>query len=196
MPQVKRSLALVYAVNPFGADHQSSEHDPAWKGNLERLSEIGLADEPQPTKVLNEAKVRFALKTQYAYSCLDSVNMCQFVFGPAWHLYGMQQLVETFKAITGWDVTLEELMRVGERRLNLLRAFNAREGIGREADVLPKKLKQALVGGKSEGLLVPEEELEQAKDWYYAMAGWDVASGTPTRAKLEELGLGWVADQL
>src|SRR3990170_1370408 len=196
MPQVKRSLALVYAVNPFGADHQSSEHDPAWKGNLERLSEIGLADEPQPTKVLNEAKVRFALKTQYAYSCLDSVNMCQFVFGPAWHLYGMGQLVETFKAITGWDVTLEELMRVGERRLNLLRAFNAREGIGREADVLPKKLKQALVGGKSEGLLVPEDELEQAKDWYYAMAGWDVASGTPTRAKLEELGLGWVADQL
>ncbi|HIP70119.1 MAG TPA: hypothetical protein EYH05_01835 [Anaerolineae bacterium] len=27
MPQVKRSLALIYAVNPFGADHQSSEHD-------------------------------------------------------------------------------------------------------------------------------------------------------------------------
>ena len=31
MPQAKRSLALIYAVNPFGADHQSSEHDPYYE---------------------------------------------------------------------------------------------------------------------------------------------------------------------
>ena len=194
MPQVKRSLALIYAVNPFGADHQSSEHDPAWKSDLERMSEIGLTD-PQPNKVLNEAKVRFALLSEHAYSCLDTVNMCQFVFGPAWHLYGMKQLVETVQAITGWEVTLDELMRLGERRLNMLRSFNAREGIDRRQDVLPKKLKKALSGGKSDGLFVTEEEVEQAKDWYYAMAGWDVPTGTPTRAKLEELGIGWVADE-
>ena len=30
MPEVKRSLALIYAVNPFGADHQSHEHDPSY----------------------------------------------------------------------------------------------------------------------------------------------------------------------
>jgi aldehyde:ferredoxin oxidoreductase len=193
MPQVKRSLALIYAVNPFGADHQSSEHDPAYKAYPERMAEIGLTD-PQPNKVLNEEKVRFALKTQYAYSALDSVNMCQFVFGPAWQLYGSGQLVQTMQAITGWDITLDELMRLGERRLNMLRAFNAREGIGREADRLPKKLEKALVGGKSDGLFVPPEEVEQAKDIYYAMAGWDVATGTPTRSRLEELDLAWVAD--
>jgi aldehyde:ferredoxin oxidoreductase len=196
MPQVKRSLALIYAVNPFGADHQSSEHDPSWKAHPARLAEIGLTDPPQPNKVLNESKVRFALQTQYAYSCLDSVNMCQFVFGPAWHLYGMAQLAETVQAVTGWPVTVEELMRVGERRLNMLRAYNAREGIGREADTLPKKMQKALIGGKSDGISVTAEEVEQAKDIYYAMAGWDVATGNPTRAKLEELELGWIADQL
>ncbi|HSB89975.1 MAG TPA: aldehyde ferredoxin oxidoreductase family protein [Anaerolineales bacterium] len=196
MPQVKRSLALIYAVNPFGADHQSSEHDPSWKSHTERLAEIGVTDPPQPAKALNEEKVRFALKTQYAYSCLDSVNMCQFVFGPAWHLYGMDQLAETVRAVTGWEVTTEELMRLGERRLNLLRAYNAREGIGREADVLPKKMQKALVGGRSDGLVVSPEEVEGAKDIYYAMAGWDVATGTPTRRKLEQLELGWVADLL
>jgi aldehyde:ferredoxin oxidoreductase len=193
MPQVKRSLALIYAVNPFGADHQSSEHDPAYKAHPERMAEIGLTN-PQPNKVLNEEKVRFALQTQYVYSALDSVNMCQFVFGPAWQLYGMGQLVETMRAITGWDVTVEELTRLGERRLNMLRAFNAREGIGREADTLPKKLHKALAGGKSDGLFVPPEEVEQAKDTYYAMAGWDVARGTPTRERLEQLDLAWVAD--
>ncbi|HLE23857.1 MAG TPA: aldehyde ferredoxin oxidoreductase C-terminal domain-containing protein [Anaerolineales bacterium] len=160
------------------------------------MAEIGVTDDPQPNKVLNEAKVHFALQSQYAYSCLDSVNVCQFVFGPAWHLYGMGQLAEVVQAVTGWPVTVEELMRVGERRLNMLRAYNAREGIDRSADTLPKKLQKALVGGKSDGILVTSEELEQAKDVYYAMAGWDVSTGTPTRAKLDELGLAWVADQL
>ena len=196
MPQVKRSLALIYAVNPFGADHQSSEHDPSWKPYAERMAEIGVTDPPESTKTLNEAKVRYALRTQYAYSCLDSVNICQFVFGPAWHLYAMDQLAAAVRSITGWEVSVDELMRVGERRLNLLRAFNAREGIGRAADVLPKRMQQALVGGKSDGLVVSTDEVEQAKDWYYAMAGWDVATGRPTRAKLEELELGWVADLL
>jgi aldehyde:ferredoxin oxidoreductase len=196
MPQVKRSLALIYAVNPFGADHQSHEHDPSWKDYPDRMAEIGVTGDPEKNKVLNDRKVEFALKTQYAYSCLDSVNVCQFVFGPAWHLYGMGQLAEVVRAVTGWPVTVDELQRVGERRLNLLRAFNAREGIGREADTLPKKLQKALVGGKSDGISVTAEEVETAKDIYYAMAGWDVSTGTPTRAKLVDLGLDWVANQL
>jgi aldehyde:ferredoxin oxidoreductase len=42
---------------------------------------------------------------------------------------------------------------------------------------------------------VTAEEVEEAKALYYQMAGWD-ESGCPTRAKLEELALGWVADEL
>jgi aldehyde:ferredoxin oxidoreductase len=195
MPQVKRSLGLIYAVNPFGADHQSSEHDPSYHQYPERMAEIGLT-EPQGSKVMNEAKVRFALQTEYLYSALDTVDICQFVFGPAWHLYSSQQLVEAMRLITGWDIDLDELLRAGERRLNLLRAFNAREGLGREADKLPRKLYQALQGGPSDGIALQEQELETAKDIYYHMAGWDVASGTPSRATLEKLDLAWVADIL
>jgi len=195
MPQVKRSLALIYAVNPFGADHESSEHDPSYTEETDRVAELGLTN-PQPMDVLNEEKVRFAFTTQCLYSCLDSINVCQFVYGPSFHLYSTGQLAEAASAVTGWDVTIEELLKVGERRLNMMRAFNAREGIGREADTLPKKLQKPLVGGPSDGVSVTVEELERAKDWYYAMAGWDVRTGTPKRAKLEELGLGWVADQL
>ncbi|HEY53969.1 MAG TPA: aldehyde ferredoxin oxidoreductase family protein [Caldilineae bacterium] len=195
MPQVKRSLGLIYAVNPFGADHQSSEHDPGYKYYPERMAMIGLTD-PQPTKVLNEEKVHFALVTEYLYSALDSYNLCQFVFGPAWHLYGPDQMVETIRAITGWDVDMDEVLTVGQRRLNLMRAFNAREGFGREEDKLPKKLSKALVGGRSDGLFVTEEEIEQAKDWYYAEAGWDVATGAPKAETLESLSLGWVAELL
>ena len=196
MPQFKRGLGLIYAVNPFGADHQSSEHDTAWRHYPDRMAEIGVTNEAQHPSELNEEKVDFALKTQHIYSALDTVNMCQFVFGPAWHLYSTQQLADAINLITGWEVTVEDLRQVGERRLNMLRAYNAREGIGREADVLPKKMKKALVGGKTDGISLDDAELEQAKDWYYAMSGWDVATGIPTRAKLEELELGWIADDL
>ncbi|MBW8011562.1 MAG: aldehyde ferredoxin oxidoreductase family protein [Chloroflexi bacterium] len=195
MPQVKRSLSLIYAVNPFGADHQSHEHDPSYKDYPERMAQIGLTD-PQPNKVLNEEKVKFALTTQYMYSAMDSINVCQFVFGPAWQLFDSSQLVDAVRLVTGWDVTIDEILQNGQRRLNLMRAFNAREGIGREADKLPKKLYKALVGGKSDGIVLEEDELETAKDNYYRLAGWDVDSGIPTRGTLEKLELGWVADLL
>jgi len=84
---------------------------------------------------------------------------------------------------------------VGERRLNLLRAFNAREAVGAEADTVPPKLLIPLRGGKSDGVAVTTEEVESAKALYYQMAGWD-DNGRPTRVKLGELALGWVADEL
>ena len=192
MPQAKPSLALIYAINPFGSDHQSSEHDPAYKSYPERMAQIGLTN-PQSTRDMNDEKVRFALITQYAYSALDSVNVCQFVYGPAWHLYDMQQLAEMVSAVTGWDVTVEELLEVGERRLNMLRAFNAREGIGKEHDQLPEKMfKKALKGGKSDGRTIDHAQWLEHRDTYYRMAGWDVETGNPTSATLAKLGLEWV----
>ncbi len=197
MPHIKRSLGLIYAVNPFGADHQSSEHDPVYESGFkyykDRLATIGLTEE-QPKLSLSDEKVRFALQTEVMYSALDSVNICQFVFGPAWHLYGPNELAEAVRAVTGWDVTVDELMKVGERRLNMMRAFNMREGMGREADILPKKFWKALKGGATDGVALLQEELEKAKDTYYRLAGWDVATGKPTREKLTQLDLGWVAD--
>jgi aldehyde:ferredoxin oxidoreductase len=203
MPHVKRSLGLIYAVNPFGADHQSSEHDPMYHPKLyEReyygtyLAQIGLT-QPQHPKALNKEKVEFALKTQYSFSALDTLAVCQFVFGPGWQLYNMGQLAQMVSAVTGWDVSVEELQTLGARRLNMLRAFNAREGITRERDTLPKRFfDQPLTGGRTDGLALDRAEFEAALDEYYTQAGWDTGSGNPTRATLEELELGWVADAI
>jgi aldehyde:ferredoxin oxidoreductase len=104
-------------------------------------------------------------------------------------------MVDTVRAVTGWNVSLWELMKAGERRLNLLRAFNSREGVGREADTVPPKLLIPLVGGATDGVAVTAEEMETARDLYYRMVGWNT-EGHPTRAKLEELALGWLADEL
>ncbi len=194
MPKMKRSLALMYAVNPFGADHESHQHDPTYRGYPERMAQLGLMD-PQPSKALNAEKVRFTLYTQWWNSLVDSATVCQFVWGPSFQLYDSNQFVELVRAVTGWGVSLWELMKVGERRLNLLRAFNAREGAGAETDTLPAKMTLPLEGGPSDGVAVDREEWEGARTLYYEMAGWD-AEGRPTRSRLEELGLGWVADEL
>ena len=199
MPQAKRSLGIIYAVNPFGADHQSSEHDPlieegASDLSLGRLQLLGF-DGALPADSFGPEKVRFALKTQQFYSFLDTASLCQFVWGPAWSLYGPQETVDFVRAVTGWDdFDLDELMEIGERRLNMLRAFNAREGLGRREDRLPAKFFKPLIGtGPTAGVALDAMAIEGALDEYYRLAGWDGATGNPTPETLERLGLDWAA---
>lgn len=195
MPQVKPSLGVIYAVNPFGADHQSSEHDPSFAGYPERMSQLGL-DQAEKAVGFSDETVRYALTTQHLYSALDSASVCQFVYGPAWQLYDSRQLTEAIQAVTSWDFDVKELLTVGERRLNMLQAYNIREGFTRDDDRLPKKFFQALKGGASHGKKLSQQEIETAKDSYYRMAGWDKNSAAPGREKLFSLGLAWVADML
>jgi aldehyde:ferredoxin oxidoreductase len=92
---------------------------------------------------------------------------------------------------------MSELMQIGERKINLMRAFNAREGIGKDADTLPKKLFQPLTGkGPTAGVALTQEEFAHARATYYELAGCDPATGYPTRAKLADLGLEWLADTM
>ncbi|MCL4530960.1 MAG: aldehyde ferredoxin oxidoreductase family protein, partial [Chloroflexi bacterium] len=192
MPHAKRSLGLIYAVNPFGADHQSSEHDWMIEEGMAsdlymgRLALMGMPDKLTPLS-LDKAKVKFAWLTEVFYSTLDTVELCQFVWGPAWTLYGPKETADMVKAVTGWDVTLDELMAVGMRRLNLMRTFNAREGVDRKADKLPKKFFKALGGsGPTAGMALTHEEMDSAIDEYYRLAGW-TADGVPTREALKQL---------
>jgi aldehyde:ferredoxin oxidoreductase len=78
-----------------------------------------------------------------------------------------------------------------------MRAYNAREGLTRDQDTLPKKLfKKALEGGRSDGIIIENEEFQIGLALYYEQAGWDAVTGAPTRATLEDVGLGWAADDL
>ncbi|MHB1295252.1 MAG: aldehyde ferredoxin oxidoreductase family protein [Anaerolineae bacterium] len=199
VPQAKRSLALIYAVNPFGADHMSSEHDGSYQPTsgteaLANLSAMGL-NNPLPMRDLSLEKVRFALNTEYLYSLLDCLGTCQFVWGATWQLYDLDQLIEVVRAITGWRTSLHELLLVGQRRLNLMRVFNAREGLTSEDDVLPAKCYVPLTGGATDGVSIGVEEFETARAQYYQLAGW-TEGGTPTPARLAELGLSWAAEVL
>jgi aldehyde:ferredoxin oxidoreductase len=199
MPQAKKAMGLIYAVNPFGADHESSEHDPSYEDgiadqqSINRMAELGLTG-LQPAGSFNEEKARMVAVTQKVYSAMDTLDLCAFVWGIGFQLYGPTEMVEMVNAATGWDMTLDELLALGERRINLMRAFNAREGFTRQDDVLKKKFFQPLQGtGPTAGERYDADHFEQMKEAYYGFMGWDIQTGNPTREKLEALELGWAA---
>jgi len=197
MPQYKPMVGLIYAVNPFGADHQSSEHDtfltlPKDSLPIQRLGKIGTYRTYDNPFEIDEDKVRYAFDTQCFYSILDTLNLCQFVWGPSWELCGPDEILELCKLGIGWNTSLFELMRVGERRINMMRYFNAKAGFTKKDDYLPKRLFEKMPDGPSKGIQLNEEKLNEAKELYYEFAGWDKETGNPTESILRKLSLGWL----
>lgn len=194
MPHIKRGFALMYAVNPFGADHMSCEGDllyteKVYKYFQKRLEPLGLSS-PEPTNSLQPAKIEFVRQTQKLFSFMDSANMCMFVWGPTWTLYGPQDMVDLIQALTGWDVTIDELLEIGERRLVMMKIFNEREGIDGKQDTLPVKFfNQRLAGGPTDGVSIDEAEFNAAVKEYYQQSGWDTATGVPLSDTVKRLGL-------
>ncbi len=74
------------------------------------------------------------LHTRY----IEPMSIC--MGGPSWELCGPNELMELCKYGIGWDTSLFELMRIGERRINMMRYFNAKAGFTKEDDKLPKRL--------------------------------------------------------
>jgi aldehyde:ferredoxin oxidoreductase len=140
-------------------------------------------------------KMRLAAITQRYMSLLDSLELCAFCFASNW-FFDTQDLVTAVRAVTGWRTNLWELMLIGERRINLMRAFNAREGMAAADDCLPPRMAEPLECGPTDGWRVDLEAWQRDRALYYAMMGWDPEHGLPTTAKLVELELDWVVEEL
>lgn len=188
MPQIKQSLGLIYAANPFGPDHMSSEHDWIVTKDGDVARGLGITDFTE-YNILDEIKIRGTMFSQFYYSLLDTLTLCDFCWGPG-SLFNYRDLEGFVHAVTGWDINFWELMKAGERRINLMRAFNAREGFDKTHDTLPKRIFEPLSGGASEGKKINKEKFKKGLKDYYSMMNWN-KNGIPTKGKLVELGLGW-----
>jgi aldehyde:ferredoxin oxidoreductase len=143
-----------------------------------------------------EGKPEFAVKNQHFTAVGDSLTQCRFVsergFGGMLNAHYPRMI----NAITGWNLSLEDVERIGERIWNLERAFNVREGVQRRQDVLPYRvMHEPVPEGMHKGMYCPPEELNAMLDTYYALRGW-TSEGIPTREKLAELGLASVVREL
>ncbi|MDD3918281.1 MAG: aldehyde ferredoxin oxidoreductase C-terminal domain-containing protein, partial [Synergistaceae bacterium] len=101
-----------------------------------------------------------------------------------------REYAEMLSALTGWNVTGEELMETAERATNLQRLFNIREGFSREDDMLPGRVRSAPAFGTYAGNAeCAVRDFDGMLDDYYEARGWDRATGAPTRETLVRLGL-------
>ncbi|RKX73481.1 MAG: aldehyde ferredoxin oxidoreductase [Spirochaetes bacterium] len=193
MPHIKGSLALSYAVNPFGPDHVAVEHDPAIASTPvgERLQGLGFYDSEDPVS-LNQEKAKLTAYSQRWCGAIDSVSTCSFIFN-TWSMFGFEELISLIKAVTGWNYSMNEFLLLGERKLNMMRAFNIREGFTEKDDMLPDRLFETGLNdnGPSAGRVVNKEDFLKAREYYYGICGWDPLSGVPSEYKLVELGLDW-----
>lgn len=198
MPQAKRSMGLIYAVNTFGADHTQTEHDGGYEETAGeesrlRLGQLGLTNNMKPGVICDE-RARLVAITQQFISAVDTLGLCTFIWGVGWSLYRPSELVEMLHAVTGWDLSIDDILEIGERRINLLRAFNMREGYTRTEDTLSPKFFRPLQGsGPTAGIYYTVEEFEHLKDEYYRLMGWNISNGNPDKSKFAELGLEWVS---
>ncbi|MBW2066265.1 MAG: aldehyde ferredoxin oxidoreductase family protein [Deltaproteobacteria bacterium] len=127
----------------------------------------------------------------------DAPTMCAFLLDMAVPAIATQNTANLMEAVTGMKYSPEEIQTVGERINNLARAFNVREGFARDDDTLPDRLlTEPLKDGSSKGHFISKEDLKQMLDEYYRERGWDINTGAPTREKLKELGLEYVADTM
>jgi len=188
MPQVKPSLALMYAVVPIGADHMSSEHDWLVSDTSDVSRGLGIV-ETDTADSTGVNKVRMAVYSQYYYSVLDSLNLCMFCWG-AGSLYTYPEMEDLIRFTTGMDMTFWELMKAGERKITMMRLLNLKRGLTENDDKLPSKMFQPLYDGPSEGKSVKEDDFKKMKAMYYGLMGWD-EMGIPRAHKIAELGLDW-----
>jgi aldehyde:ferredoxin oxidoreductase len=175
-------MAIAYMTSTRGADHLrgvSERYPPAlWKGR-------GL-------KGIDEAAI---ILGQHEWCLADSLERCKCAVN-TWAIgnplrdpvgEGRAKMVA---AVTGWNVTPREMDLIAERIYNVERAFNVREGACRKYDQPPEIAFEILKG------ILSRETCDKILDNYYRLRGWDIKTGIPLRKKLEELGLGYVADEL
>ena len=112
----------------------------------------------------------------------NSVGICNFTAGPVWSL-PLNKWPEVVYAATGWESSLFELCKLGERTVTMARVFNLRGGFGRKDDTLPDRIFEALEGGALAGKGIDRKEFDEILTLYYGAMGWDPKEGAPTRGE-------------
>ena len=190
-PRAAKITGLGYVTANRGGDHMNGYIQaptfidmPFLIVDDSMIKDVYTAD-PQDAHIL--------IDMENALSVLDALGGCKFMAV----LVSPGEIVDLVRAATGWDFTIDEFRKCGERLQTMARAYCAREGMRREQDILPERLmSDPLPDGPGQGMVLDRPSLEKMKDRYYELRGWDVATGVPTPTKLHELDLDYLIPEL
>ncbi len=131
----------------------------------------------------------------------DSFTM-QLVNAAGWCMFSdlvggntLTYLTGFMRAVTGWDRSEDELLKCGERILNMRHVFNLREGI----NPLKHKVHPRIIGRPpltAGPLAGASADIEAQAYWGLGALDWSRSTTRPSKKKLLELGLDDVAEEL
>jgi aldehyde:ferredoxin oxidoreductase len=189
-PRWKQGLGVGYVVSPTGPDHVHNMHDSNFttlSPLLEEMRGLGIPG-PLPVNDLSSAKIRLLIYNSVWAHFLNCAVCCYFVM--FYGLVGFERTARLVSAVTGWETSSFELMKVGERAANLAQCFNLREGFTSQDDSLPARFFAPQASGPLQGVALDTETFHEAVALYYDMMGWS-PQGVPSPGKLGELGIDW-----
>ena len=198
-PRLKTGVGLQYALSDYGADHMKAAHDSFFKDKdsvgVQEMKVLGILEPVSPTDIGEKKVALFKLLDIY-WTVFDILGVCDFGYVPR-SVGTMEELLEIIRSTTGWRTTWFELMKLGERSINMARIFNHREGFTSKDDTLPEVFYQNFKGGPLDGQgAINKKDFEKAIRLRYELMSWNPDTGIPTPAKLIELGLDWLIDEV
>lgn len=168
-PRAMKGIGLTYATANRGGCHVT--------GYTVSPEILGIPEKIDP--LTPEGKAKWAKVFQDFTCVVNSAVNCLFVT----FALGAKDYAELLSAVTGWDLTEDEILKIGERIYNLERLILNKYGFYGKDDTLPKRLlEEPMPEGPAKGQVV---ELEKMKEEYYKLRGW--VDGAPTPEKLKEL---------
>ncbi len=195
-PRTQTNLALGYATAPIGPRFNICEHDwdydteLGWPHTMQGSNTLVIL-ERIPMDYLGPKKVRNYKALSNCWSATDTLCVCIFAAPPTRSMT-LDDMGSLLSAITGWESSSYEAMAFGERRINLTKVYNVREGVPASADTLPERFfTDTITVGRWQNHKIDKPKFDEMIKTYYAMMGWD-EDGVPTMAALLENRLEWV----
>ncbi|MCS7170980.1 MAG: aldehyde ferredoxin oxidoreductase family protein [Aquificaceae bacterium] len=176
-PRAVKTQALGYAVSNRGPVH-CDIRPGLEENNITPLGEV-------------EGKGKVGKDLAVWTSVVNSVIFCL----SAERVVGLtlnEKMLGLVNAVMDWELSMEELYRLGERAYTLERLFNIREGFSKKDDTLPRRIVEET---SERGYRTTQEELNKMLEEFYLAFGWDM-QGRPTHEKLAELSMEEFLDEL
>lgn len=179
--RASKGESLSHVISPRGADHLRP-YASVIDAFGYREEELHITGDISPLEDDNKEWVKPFMELSQLTNLL---GVCLFasitlaVKGSTW--------TGLYNAVTGLDMSLDDMLKAAERVINLERMFNVSNNFERESDYLPKRLlEEPAPDGPGEGETV---DMDIMLDDFYQVMDWDVKTGVPKVHKLKELGI-------
>jgi len=157
-PRALQTMALGFAVGARGADH-----------NRSGAYEVDFSDKVDRRHATLDS-VRLAIETEDRAAIMDSLILCKFLRGVFTDFY--DEAAGMLRAVTGWDVTADELRATAHRIVAAKRQVNVLAGWTPAEDTLPDRFLDAALPGDA-GAILARGRLDELVAEYHRQRGWD-----------------------